>query len=282
MRRRNQINCVLRARAAVALTLVLGLSASTFGAFHDGFNTTTYGGPYAPDSVINGQNGWVTMTDPWGTVCGDVQADGYDGGRGWAFDATWGSGLKGGVARDVSGDAGGGIYEVSAIVHCQYHASGTADFKELHVGTDDLLTGANPFSGYTLHWDDRNSVNQMYLLSWRNGVRSDDAVIYSMDGGAQPAPFVWVVMGITIDFNAGMAWAWWQDTDMANPNPTGVGPRNVIGNYAGPLAVTEAQIQAAGFMTADYGWLDEFNSVPEPMTMSLIGLGGLLLARRRR
>jgi len=221
---------------------------------------------YAP-GTINGQNGWANAPT-WGQPFKDaVIADAPGGGKAILFDNTGGATAP---------------HEESSIqvtfpnlTGSEQYVTATFDFYRDGNGLYNNLwwwpVGANPWSG--LQWDNAANPDAKILpfgfgapttlmpqSQWVNMKLEFDLV-----NGTETAWVNGVLVGENINIGTGAFEGWFfSDTNTVDPGrtPNGVGQRAWVDNL---LIVT-----------------GRGSAIPEPATLSLLGLGLLPMLRRRR
>lgn len=248
-------------KTIIGLFLVLGLAGGAMGAFTDDFS-------YVMGTDLVGQGGWVTNYNANGSAMPSlVQSDikVYDG-HGWNDGAY----VLGGAARDVSGDVVGGKYEMTVTLHGQEYAYGSVLL--LTIG-DSGITDGGTSNHLTLYYDANQ--NKLYYYRHING-------IYEYAGALETSrnmeSYMQHQLKVTVDLNANAASVYFRDVDNVTLAP--IEPWNLEGSWNYDLPMTT--ITQAGIASSNYKYIYDFNSVPEPATMSILGLGGLLAVVRRR
>ena len=245
----------------VALVLVLGLSATTYGAFYDPFL-------YADGSELVGQGGWVTNYNAAGTPMPSLVQSGnvvYDG-LGWNDGAY----VLSGAARDVSGDVVGGKYEMTVTLHGQKFSAGSV--LMLTIG-DSGITDSGVSNHLTLYYDTRYDTTWYYRhIGGAYEYLGATETVRNMDAYYQHQ------LKVSVDLNAGTAGVYFRDVDDTTLAPIGDWSLEGMWNFDLPMTT----ITQAGIASSNYKYFYNFESVPEPMTMALLGLGTMVLARRRR
>ena len=235
-------------------------------AFTDDFDSNTAGNNYvwAAGNTIVGNNGWQSFynasTTPVASTTITAAGSGIDNTKGFY---AMGHGL--GMARDVSGDVAGGVYQASVMAN----VSPTNAEMRLYVGDSNILTGTAPYLSYAAVI----KYNGSFALEWWT-----PGYGYATSGaGGFDTALGWVELVIDVNMNAGTGTGTLNDVD----DNTGAFISQLLQyNYAAPGF---ASIQAAGALTNWWGDGDNFASTPEPVTLSILALaGGLALLRRRR
>ena len=255
--------------------LILCLFVNAYGYFEDDFSESTY----VDGSVINGQNGWQDVYGPatYGAdvLAGDILEEVWQGREHAQQDpALWLGGTFSAIGRDITGDVVGGKYWTQATFYAQYTGGGYVDMKYFGVGNSQHLSGAGADS-LNIMIDDRNTVNQMYVQTIDNGVITAETAI-----GFAGDSYGWFDLGIAVDMGAGTASAWFRNVDNAPPQNVPLGPWIKMADF-GPLPVGFSLDVAYLGIRDPYTAFDNFVSIPEPATLALLSLGGLLLRRKK-
>jgi hypothetical protein len=309
-------------RRVFMILVVLGLASMAQGdAFFEDFSDTGVGGTFELDNTglpgdhagtawetffggdytsLNGKGGWVPgdyaggnagqviMIDGWGANP-DTPKEGVYDGSGWVSPYFVGgvNNNFNSVAHAIPGTLSAGD-EISWLMNISHASS----FMDVGIGTN-LSDGGGNENWFHIEMGGATG-NRTYYRAYpsagASAVYNNTAADPSYDGGHMGTwQEVVVTMGAglnTIDIDSRNLTRY---DDGGGGTIVGIGPwvNIATGQSTGGIASTGLEIQFSGQGGSNTNWsrsatFDVINITPEPMTMSLLGLGALAALRRRR
>jgi hypothetical protein len=270
----------------VAIVVILGLAGAAQAEFSDDFDSNTASNNYVwtPGDTVAGNNGWMQYFDE-GAGMNSLDIGSGGSGIGPPVQGTISAAGQRGVARDITADKSGDSYEASVMIGGM---DASEQYAILRVGAaGHLTTDHTPESMYILH---------VAPIDVTLGLRHDGGWYYNYWTDTSLFPFTEVDfadwMGLKIVLDTDYAHAFIADIDSTTGDVIGdwtdlgrfpnVGDKGKAKDLTGPSIIPFIPAEASFQHHADHAG-DNFSSVPEPVTLAILALGGgLALLRRRR
>lgn len=280
-------------RSTLAVLIVGILATSAQAVFVDTFDIG-----YTPGQAIPGTNGWERISlygyaSPSLALIGSA-GSGVGVSQGWVTSGLSADTFNAG--RNITGDVIGTTYTVSMAVNAPIGTPPITDppsvavtqaFLAISDAATMLTGGVSVAPDQHIMVIDSNSNHMWFDLDNTAGAGFGDTLVTYASLGFNPNTAGWFEVKMDMDTSlpsGANTQAFYRDIDDITGLPIGLGTWNSIGFFPGPVGHA---VQAAGGWAITDARIDNFVSgvppiIPEPASLTLMGLGGLLLLRIRQ